>query len=404
MVEVRKKGKVLEDDEGSFYQSLSFRWRYYLRDFIACYCRICDAKQVEPVYPDAKLKAALKVPFASLETLRLLQDCVVQRFLQFRARRIRPFSKLPEYPTRKNIDAALEESRDEKDIHTFLAYCHYLPLDLENYLGSLEKLSEAYKLRIDAYKEAVGPSGSAEKAKAGLNKSRQTIQQQLAPYIKHLKSIGYLPAGWVYPFKEIPLLEAECTADFDSITEYWKTDTLPPVQNYLSKLFTAAKKESERKVLEVEERPKPKPAAKPAPKKKKPKAPKYYTYRESLWTRFDEWVTDIGDWFDDCMDEISDWLMTASLWLVFISAAGLIIAEWIAEGFLAALMAGFLLMVVLGLLSAVLEVLGGLLAIVVKYLSYVPLFILRCIFYRGWTFLLFLLALGGFVTYFVVWG
>ena len=443
--EVRKGRKVLEDDEGSFYQSASFKWKFYLKDFFDCYHKICDRKQVEPFYLEPKLKTALKVPFASIETLRLLQESVVKRLLQFRERRIPPFSKLPEYPTQQDIDEALRSSRDDKDIHDFLCYCSLLPKDLREYIGKLEKLSGAYEQRINAFIEALTPKGSDEKAKAKLNESKQKIKEQLDPYIKHLKTIGALPSGWMYPFKDIPLVEAErigkesglgvSQSDIDRITEYWEADMLPPRKKieltveeknrYLSELFAAAKKESERKILEVEERPAPKPVPRPAPKPsprpapkpvakprpmpvskptpaKKTKAPRYRTYRKSLWKRFDEWVSGIGNWFAYKMEDITDWVMQAWIWLLAAYVVIGLIVVWVNEGFFSALVAGFLLFAIIGILAAVLEVIVALIALVVKYVTYVPLFILRCIFYRGWTLLLVLLAVAGYVTYVVL--
>ena len=167
--EIRKGGRLLADDEGSFYQSVSFKWSFYLKDFFDSYHSICDRKQVEPIYLDPKLKSALKVPFADIVTLRLLQDTVVKRFLQFRERRIYPFSKIPEYPSPQDINNALRLAGEDKDIRAFLSLCSSLPADLAEYIRRLEKLSGAYEQRINAYVEAIKIEGSDGKAKAKLN-------------------------------------------------------------------------------------------------------------------------------------------------------------------------------------------------------------------------------------------
>lgn len=424
--EIRKGGRVLTDDEGSFYQSDSFRWKFYLKDFLDSYHAICNRKQVDPIYLDPKLKAALKVPFADIGTLRLLQDSVVKRLLQFRERRVSPFSGLPAYPTSADISTARNSYRDDKDIYNFLGWCYSLPNDLSAYVRSLEKLSGAYEQRINAYIEALKPGGSDEKAKAKLNESKQKTREILDPYIRHLKSIGAIPKSWTYSFKGIPLTEAErigkesrlgvSKSNLDYITKHWESDTLPsPAKvelsaeaknRYMSELFAAAKKASDREIMEVEERAKPepkstpKPVFKPTPKpvEKKTKI-KVRHYRKPLWTRFDDWVRRIGDWFAYKMDDISDWMMTA--WVFFFIAYVLIgiIAVWVNEGFFSAVLAVFVILFVVGLLGGLIETIAGLIALIVKYVTYVPLFILRCIFYRGWTLLLILLTAVGFVAY-----
>ena len=412
--EIRKGGRLLADDEGSFYQSVSFKWSFYLKDFFDSYHSICDRKQVEPIYLDPKLKSALKVPFADIGTLRLLQDTVVKRFLQFRERRIYPFSIIPEYPSPQDINNALRLAGEDKDIRAFLSWCSSLPADLAEYIRRLEKLSGAYEQRINAYVEAIKIEGSDGKAKAKLNESKQKIREILDPYIRHLKAIGVIPKSWTYSFKGIPLVEAErigkesglgvSKSDIDHITRHWESDTLPPRKEvYIS---AEAKKASEAEMLEVEVRPTPKPSVKPAPKpipKPKPverkKPVKTRRYRKSLWRRFDEWVRSIGDAIAYKMDDISDWMMTA--WVFFFIAYVVIgiIVVWVNEGFFSAALAVFVILFLVGLLGGLIETIAGIIALVVKYITYVPLFILRCIFYRGWSLLMTIIGIAGFVAY-----
>lgn len=405
---------MLADDEGSFYLSVSFKWSFYLKDFFDSYHSICDRKQVEPIYLDPNLKSALKVPFADIVTLRLLQDTVVKRFLQFRERRIYPFSKIPEYPSPQDINNALRLAGEDKDIRAFLSWCSSLPTDLAEYISRLEKLSGAYEQRINAYVEAIKIEGSDGKAKAKLNESKQKIREILDPYIRHLKAIGVIPKSWTYSFKDIPLVEAErigkesglgiSKSDIDHITRHWESDTLPPRKEvYIS---AVAKKASEAEMLEVEVRPTPKPSVKPAPKpipKPKPverkKPVKSRRYRKSLWRRFDEWVRSIGDAIAYKMDDISDWMMTA--WVFFFIAYVVIgiIVVWVNEGFFSAALAVFVILFLVGLLGGLIETIAGIIALVVKYITYVPLFILRCIFYRGWSLLMTIIGIAGFVAY-----
>lgn len=412
--EIRKGGRLLADDEGSFYQSVSFKWSFYLKDFLDSYHSICDRKQVEPIYLDPKLKSALKVPFADIGTLRLLQDTVVKRFLQFRERRIYPFSKIPDYPSPQDINNALRLAGEDKDIRAFLSWCSSLPADLAEYIRRLEKLSGAYEQRINAYVEAIKIEGSDGKAKAKLNESKQKIREILDPYIRHLKAIGVIPKSWTYSFKGIPLVEAErigkesglgvSKSDIDHITRHWESDTLPPRKEvYIS---AEAKKASEAEMLEVEVRPTPKPSVKPAPKpipKPKPverkKPVKTRRYRKSLWRRFDEWVRSIGDAIAYKMDDISDWMMTA--WVFFFIAYVVIgvIVVWVNEGFFSAALAVLVILFLVGLLGGLIEAIAGIIALVVKYITYVPLFILRCIFYRGWSLLMTIIGIAGFVAY-----
>lgn len=398
---------MLADDEGSFYQSVSFKWSFYLKDFFDSYHSICDRKQVEPIYLDPKLKSALKVPFADIVTLRLLQDTIVKRFLQFRERRIYPFSIIPEYPSPQDINNALRLAGEDKDIRAFLSWCSSLPADLAEYIRRLEKLSGAYEQRINAYVEAIKIEGSDGEAKAKLNESKQKIREILDPYIRHLKAIGVIPKSWTYSFKGIPLVEAErigkesglgvSKSDIDHITRHWESDTLPPRKEvyisteeknrYMAWLFAEVKKASEAGMLEVEVRPTPKPSVKTR------------RYRKSLWRRFNEWVRSIGDAIAYKMDDISDWMMTA--WVFFFIAYVVIgvIVVWVNEGFFSAALAVLVILFLVGLLGGLIETIAGIIALVVKYITYVPLFILRCIFYRGWSLLMTIIGIAGFVAY-----
>ena len=109
-----------------------------------------------------------------------------------------------------------------------------------------------------------------------------------------------------------------------------------------------------------------------------------------------------GDWFAYKMDDISDWMMTA--WVYFFIAYVIIgiIVVWVNEGFFSAVIAVFVILFLVGLLGGLIETIAGIIALVVKYVTYVPLFVLRGIFYRGWTLVLLLLSGCGYLTYLIL--
>lgn len=68
--EIRKKGVVLNEEDGSFYVSRRFGWKKStIKEFFDAYHKICERKQVPPISQEGKLTSALKVPFASIDTI-----------------------------------------------------------------------------------------------------------------------------------------------------------------------------------------------------------------------------------------------------------------------------------------------------------------------------------------------
>ena len=67
--EIRKKGVVLNEEDGSFYVSRRFGWKSTIKEFFDAYHKICERKQVPPIYQEGILTSALKVPFASIDTI-----------------------------------------------------------------------------------------------------------------------------------------------------------------------------------------------------------------------------------------------------------------------------------------------------------------------------------------------
>ena len=117
--------------------------------------------------------------------------------------------------------------------------------------------------------------------------------------------------------------------------------------------------------------------------------------RPSFWHRYDKWVTRIGDRIAFRIDDITNWLMTAAIWVAIIWAVVAVIAIWIYEGLFVAI-----IVVIIGAaLIGILEGVAGILAAVVKYVSYVPLYIVRIFFYRGWTLLLAVSTGCGYLIY-----
>ena len=74
--EIRKKGLVLNEEDGSFYVSKRFSWKSTVKEFFDAYHKICVRKQVHPIYQESKLTTALKVPYASIDTINLFHGGV----------------------------------------------------------------------------------------------------------------------------------------------------------------------------------------------------------------------------------------------------------------------------------------------------------------------------------------
>ena len=118
--EIRKKGLVLNEEDGSFYCSKRFSWKTTVKEFFDAYHKICERKQVQPIYQESKLTTALKVPYASIDTVNLFHGGAVKRLMQFKYSRIPPFSKLPDNPSKDDLVGIRKQAAGDKDICRFL--------------------------------------------------------------------------------------------------------------------------------------------------------------------------------------------------------------------------------------------------------------------------------------------
>lgn len=388
--EVRKKGVILSADEGSFYVSKRFTWAGTVRDFFDAYHRICERKQVSPLYQEAALSTSLKVPFASLDTINLLHGGVYKRLMQFKKALVPPFSKLADKPTIEDLRRVASASSDN-DIRDFLELVILVDEELREYVRQLDELVSAYQEKVAVYKLA-DSGGEDERTLIKRDKAlKQRVLAILGPYISKLKRGGYIASSWEYSFKDIPMTdEAARFLGKEKEDFYWNSDVLPlpstrkARQKRLQKMFMKARK------LEAKEKKK-----KEKERAKAKKASVVHLSGPSLWYRFDKRITRIGNGIAERMDAITDWLMTASIWIAIIWAALIVIATLISEGIIAAIIVLIIGAAIIGFLQG----LAGILALMVKYVAYIPLYALRIIFYRGWTMALTLLGIIGFVTY-----
>ena len=395
--EIRKKGLVLNEEDGSFYVSKRFSWKSTIKEFFDAYHKICERKQVHPIYQESKLTTALKVPYASIDTINLFHGGAIKRLMQFKEQRVPPFSKLPNNPSKDDLVSISKQAASDKDIYRFIDLVLVIDEELREYVSQLDQLAAAYKLRISAYSMAAGGTGKEAEAKKKYEDSKHTIERILAPYISKLKRIGAIPASWQYSFKSLPLTDEGkgYLAKLPGSISYWDKDILP-----LKSLIAAdaRKRDKEREKAEkeaarlrkLEERERRKKAGKVG----RP-SHGFELSRPSFWHRYDKWVTRIGDRIAFRIDDITNWLMTAAIWVAIIWAVVAVIAIWIYEGLFVAI-----IVVIIGAaLIGILEGVAGILAAVVKYVSYVPLYIVRIFFYRGWTLLLAVSTGCGYLIY-----
>lgn len=404
--EIRKKGLVLNEEDGSFYCSKRFSWKSTVKEFFDAYHKICERKQVHPIYQESKLTTALKVPYASIDTINLFHGGVVKRLMQFKESRVPPFSKLPNNPSTDDLATIRKQIASDKEICRFIDLVLVIDEELREYVSQLDQLAAAYMLRISAYSMAVRGAGKEEAIKKKYDGSKRTIERILAPYISKLKRIGAIPSSWQYSFKSLPLTDEgkghlAIMAKLPGSMSYWDNDILP-----LKSLIEADKKKrnKERKKAEKEAAKRRKREERELRKKARKVRPShgFELSRPSLWYRFDKWVTHVGDWFSSIMHDISDWMMQAWIWFLAAYVIIGLIVVWVNEGFFSALLGGLVIFFIIGVLASILEFIVALITLIVKYVTCVPFFVLRCIFYRGWTFFLFLLGGCGYLTYLIL--
>lgn len=426
--EVRKKGIVPGDEEGSFYVSDRFSWKTSVRAFFDAYHKICERKQVSPLYQESKLGSSLKVPYASIETVNLFRDGVARRLFQFRDLRIPPFSKLSANPSGEEL-RRMREMSDDEDVRRFLEMVLLVDGELRRYVSRLDDLAAAYQMRLEAFAEAFSGAENEDVVRRKYQESRQRIDAVLTPYVGKLKKAGMIAPSWEYAYKMLPLTEEgrrylSIMTFSPAPAEYWAKDVLPlksvreadrkrqeeeraAAERKRREEERAAadrkRREEERAAAERKRREEERAAAERKRREAKPAAParpfggtggkrlwSVGLSRPSLWWRFDKGVAKIGRWFYYKMDDISDWPMYAWYILAGLTPLIILISAWVNSGFILAL--------VLFLIGAALfEFLLGIAVIVgagIKLLFKLPLLILRLLFYNGLTFILSLAAAG----------
>lgn len=381
---------MLGDEEGSFYVSDRFSWRTTVRDFFNAYHRICERKQISPIYQESKLTSSLKVPYAAIETVNLFHDGVAMRLFQFRDCRIPPFSGLSASPSRAELCLMMEASDDE-DVRVFLEQILLIDEELRRYVSRLDELAAAYQLRLTAFAEAFAGIEKEDEIRRKYLESKQRIDAVLAPYIGKLKKAGVVPSSWSYSYCRLPLTEegrrylSIMTLSSD-LGDYWERDELP--LKSAREVAERKRREEERVAAERKRREEARVAASVREitrKWKAKKAPRGVELsRPSSWTRFDRRIRRIGDWMAAKIEKVTDWIMGAILILGGILAVALVISAWVNEGFWGALIVVLIGAASFGVLSLALGVIAG----GAKWVCSVPLYILRFVFYRGWTLVL----------------
>lgn len=407
--EVRKTGRVLPDDEGSFYVSDRFTWKGSQKKFFDAYYAICVRKQITPIPADSKIQSALKVPYADIDTVNLLYNSVFERISQFKERLLEPFKDYPDNPSITDLRSMIKTVSDDKDLYGFINASIIICEELKNYVLQLDELVRYYNMRVEAYAEAfIGKKTESViivKSKDVKNK----IQEILTPYIAKLKRLGVISNIWQYSFHRLPLtkeklLSLKSYSSESIIQTYWNNDKLP-----LKSVFEAERKRKEEERIKAEKER----AEREKTRKKKERKDKVRSFFISIkrgisnffgnigdgirkaWHGYDSVIEDIGDFFYYDRDRNTRFLTKALGWCVIILCVAYIIVAWATKGFWSALGVGFLCFMGLGIYSY-LEVI---IQAIVKIVFDIPQYILRIIFYRGWTFLLFLVLLGGYLIF-----
>ncbi len=117
------------------------------------------------------------------------------------------------------------------------------------------------------------------------------------------------------------------------------------------------------------------------------------TYRrESLWERFDNGVSSIGNRISDKMENISHLITMGVVALLLLGAVVGLIAVWVEEGFIWA--------IIYSVAAYFIGSIGGYLVIAATSIATsLALNVLRLLFWSGWTLLLGLIVAGGIITF-----
>lgn len=92
-----------------------------------------------------------------------------------------------------------------------------------------------------------------------------------------------------------------------------------------------------------------------------------YSQRESLWERFDNFISNIGDWFEDNAEDAGDILAIILFGIYVLAAIVTVVYIWYDDGFWAALLAAaisaalaYVCFLIIGILMAICKVVMGL--------------------------------------------
>lgn len=407
--EVRKTGRVLPDDEGSFYVSDRFTWKGCQKKFFDAYYAICVRKQITPIPADSKIETALKVPYAGIDTINLLYNSIFERISQFRERLLEPFIDYPDNPSTADMRLMMKTVSDDKDLYGFLSMAVLICEELKKYVLQLDDLVRYYNMRVDAFADALKGKQEESAIIVHAKTAKSRIQEILSPYIAKLKRIGVISNTWQYSFHRLPLTEDKLrllklySKDI-SIETYWNNDRLP-----LKSIFEAERKRKEAERAKAEkERAEREKARKN--KERKDKVRSFFIsikwgisdFFENIgygigkvWRGFNNVIEDIGEFFYYDRDRNTRFLIKALGWCVIFLCIAYIIVAWATKGFWSALGIGFLCFMGIGIYSYLEVIIQAILKIVFD----IPQYILRIIFYRGWTFLLFLALLGVYLIF-----
>ena len=419
--EVRKSHVILSADDGSFYISHRFSWSGTIKTFFDAYYRICERKQVPPIHQESELSSSLKVPFASMETINLLYGGAYERLLQFKRALIPPFRQLSEKPDIDELKRLAKDTSD-KDFRTFLEQVILIIEELSNYVLQLRTLVSAYEQRLYTFYWAERGKKNEKSLASDHKNAEGKILSILNPYILKLKIHNHIPFSWQYSFKNFPIAGEQASLIKDSIVDtYWNQDVLPLVSirktrekaeiKIRKKAAAEEKRERARKAKEdaraekirIRERKELLREEKKLLRERKKIDAKFEKARLRLskpspWMRFNKWVTKIGDWFADNIDDLTTWLMDNFTHLLLVSAAIFVVFTGFKEGIPDAIKLFFGFLFIVGICKYVMPTITDILvtglSLVLKYVSYIPLFILRCIFFRGWTLILILLCIA----------
>ncbi|MCM1110977.1 MAG: SH3 domain-containing protein [Clostridium sp.] len=114
--------------------------------------------------------------------------------------------------------------------------------------------------------------------------------------------------------------------------------------------------------------------------------------RRSLWQRFNDGVTSIGNWFATNQEDIIGWLCVVAMIAIIGTAIAAVIAAWVNEGFWTAV------------ITAIVAAIGGTIAwyaaaFVIGFIMNIVLYGIRFLFWNGWTLLIAIVAALGLLIY-----